>query len=281
MLTQPDRPKGRGRKLASSEVKQCAVRYDLRVEQPVELDDPAVAGDWGERPDVLVVVAFGLKLPPWMLAWPRVACINLHASLLPRWRGAAPIQYAILAGDAETGVSLMQMDAGLDSGPVYACSAVVIDDDATGASLHDELAELGARLLVDRLPDILNGRLQARPQNAGKVTVAPKIKKSEARLDWTESAEALERRIRAFDPWPVAEAELSDGRRLRIWKAEALASDCHEPPGQILACGPQGIDVATGRGVLRIQRLQPPSAKVMPVDAYLAGKDLRGAAFVA
>lgn len=279
VLTQPDRPFGRGRKLRASEIKRHAEARGLRVEQPARLDDAGVLAGWGTPPDALVVVAYGLKLPDWLLGWPRVGCINVHASLLPRWRGAAPIQYAILAGDRETGVSLMRMDAGLDRGAVYARRAMPIGAQATAGTLHDDLARLGAELLVDRLPEILAGRLTPTPQRDADSTVAPKISKADAKLDWTQAAAIIERRIRAFNPWPVAEARLSDGRRLRIWEAETLAADSDAAPGSIVAAGARGVDVATGQGLLRIKRLQPPSAKVMDAAAYLAAHDLSGVSF--
>ena len=280
VLTQPDRPSGRGRKLRPSPVKRAAERLGLRVGQPAALDDPALAEAWTSPPDVLVAVAYGLLLPQWLLDWPRSGCINVHASLLPRWRGAAPIQHAILAGDDQTGVSIMRMEAGLDTGPVYATCAVDVGLGTTAGGLHDTLSELGAALLGDVLPGILDGRLTPRPQAEESATHAGKIVKSDARLDLNTSAVALERRVRAFNPWPVAEARLTDGRRLRIWQAAAFDSDVDETPGTIVAASTAGIDVATGSGLLRLERIQAPSSAVIEAGAYLAAHRLEDVSFV-
>jgi methionyl-tRNA formyltransferase len=280
VLTQPDRPAGRGRVLKAPPVAAAARGLGLRVAQPQSLAEPSLADTWGPAPDVLVVVAYGLLLPAWLLGWPRLGCVNVHASLLPRWRGAAPIQHAILAGDPETGVSLMHIVRGLDRGPVYARRATPIGRDETAGELHDRLARLGAALLGDELPRILEGRLVAEAQDEARATYAPKIEKQHARIDWREPAAALECRVRAFNPWPVAEGQLSDGRRLRVLEAHALDAAAPATPGTILACGPDGIDVAAGRGVLRIARLQPPSSRVMDAQAYLAAHSLDGVSFV-
>lgn len=280
VLTQPDRPAGRGRRLAASPVKQHAQKRSIDVHQPRRLDDPGLLDTLGPRPDVLVVVAYGLLLPQWLLDWPRRACINVHASLLPRWRGAAPMQRALLAGDEETGVSLMHMTRGLDAGPVYARRAVSVGRTETAAELHDRLAPLGAELLVECLPAILAGRLGAEPQDDSAATYAPKLDKRDAALDWREPGEALARRVRAFNPWPVAESTLQDGRRLRIWQAVPLTDAALEPPGTVVRSGPDGIDVATGQGRLRLVLIQPPGGKAMTAAAYLAAHSLEGAAFV-
>ena len=229
----------------------------------------------------MIVVAYGLLLPQWLLEWPALGCINLHASLLPRWRGAAPIQYAILAGDDRTGVSVMQMDAGLDTGPVYLTRETPIAPSDTAGALHDRLALLGAAALTEALPAVLARRAHPVPQRAELATFAPKIDKAAARLDWRDGAAALERRVRAFNPWPVAEGSLSDGRRLRIWEAKALGSGSPaQPPGTIIAAERDGVDVATGAGVLRLTRVQPPSGRVMDAAAYLAAHSLAGTHFV-
>ncbi len=282
VLTQADRRAGRGRKLTPSPVKRTAERLGLGVAQPAALRDPQLAEAWGPRPDALVVAAYGLLLPRWLLEWPRCACINVHASLLPRWRGAAPIQHAILAGDAETGISIMRMAAGLDTGPVYAARALHIEPGMTAGRLHDRLAELGAALLGEVLPDILAGRIVPHAQDDESATYAGKIAKSDARLDLTRGALELERQVRAFDPWPVAEAKLTDGRRLRIWQASTLEAGTHGEalPGTIVAAGAAGIDVATGNGLLRLERIQAPSSAVMDAAAWLAAHSLEGVSFV-
>lgn len=283
VLTQPDRPAGRGRRMTPPPVKQAAEAYGLRVEQPERLGDAALAAEWGldRPPDLLVVVAYGLLLPDWLLAWPGRGCVNVHASLLPRWRGAAPIQHAILAGDPVTGVSLMKMEKGLDTGPVYASRSTPIGPTETAGELHDRLSRLGAELAADALPRVLDGKLEAVPQDERAATYAPKIEKSDARLDWRLPAEDLARRVRAYHPWPIAFAEVSDGRVLRVHAASVLpgAETGGAPPGRILAATRAGIDVATGRGVLRVTRVQPPSSRPMDVAAYLAAHRLEGCDF--
>jgi methionyl-tRNA formyltransferase len=281
VLTQPDRPAGRGRRLAATPVKLAAEDLGLSVLQPAALKRTGLLAELGPSPDLMIVVAYGLLLPQWLLEWPALGCINLHASLLPRWRGAAPIQYAILAGDDRTGVSVMQMDAGLDTGPVYLTRETPIAPSDTAGALHDRLALLGAAALTEALPAVLARRAHPAPQRADLATFAPKIDKAAARLDWRDGAAALERRVRAFNPWPIAESSLSDGRRLRIWEAEALGSGSPaQPPGTIIAAERDGVDVATGAGVLRLTRVQPPSGRVMNAAAYLAAHSLAGTAFV-
>jgi methionyl-tRNA formyltransferase len=268
--TQPDRPAGRGRKLAASPVKQAALAANVPVEQPETLRDPAARARLAAyAPDLVVVVAYGLILPKSVLALPRLGCWNVHASLLPRWRGAAPIQRAILAGDAETGVDLMQMEAGLDTGPVLLEARTPIEPDDTGGRLHDRLAALGAATLADGLARVLRGdTLAPTAQREDGVAYAHKLDKAEARLDWNEPAVALARKVRAFDPWPVAEAVI-DGERLRIWSAQALDADAGAAPGRVVATQRDAIDVATGAGVLRITELQREGGRRIAVRDWL------------
>lgn len=282
VLTQPDRPSGRGRKVQSSPVKLAALDAGVPVVQPLRLKDPALLGTLGERPEFLIVVAYGLLLPEWVLRWPRRAAINVHASLLPRWRGAAPIQRAILAGDTVSGVSIMQMDSGLDTGPVYATASVPIGERTTAAELHDELAALGAETLVRMLPRIHSGALRARVQGSAGVTHAAKVSKSEGLIDWSCTALEIHRQIRAFVGWPVAEARLSDGQRLRVWEAERLPrqAGAASQPGTVVGTSAAGIDVATGDGVLRLTRVQLPGGRVIDSGAYLAAHSLDQARFV-
>jgi methionyl-tRNA formyltransferase len=280
VLTQPDRPAGRGRRLTASPIKGVALELGLPLAQPATLRGAAEPPP-GERPDLMVVIAYGLLLPRQWLDWPRLGCINLHASLLPRWRGAAPIQRAVLAGDEETGISVMQMDSGLDTGPVHLTRATRIGSHESAGVLHDRLAVLAAETLLEALPSVLAGASTPTPQRDALATLAPKIAKHEALLDWREPALSLERRVRAFDPWPVAESRLSDGRRLRVFEAEvAAAAPPPAPAGTIVTAGRAGIDVATGDGVLRLRRIQPPSGRVMDAEAYLAAHSLSGVKFV-
>ncbi len=280
VLTQPDRPAGRGRRLEPSAVKTAARSAGAVVHQPVTLRDDGILGALGEPPDLLVVVAYGLLLPSWMLDWPAQGAINVHASLLPRWRGAAPIQHAILAGDTKTGVSIMRMEAGLDTGPVFAQRATTITAFETAGTLHDRLAAMGAALLSESLAGILTGELVSEAQDDDAATYAAKIVKADGELDWRASSVDLERRIRAFHPWPVCVGRLSDERVLRIHSAVAADDTATAAPGTILAADHKGIDVATGRGVLRLIEIQPPGAKAMPVAAYLNAHSMTGVSFV-
>ncbi len=258
VLTQPDRPAGRGQQLRASPVKLLAQDAGLVVVQPPTLKTPesrAALEQWA--PDVLVVVAYGLILPPAALALPRLGCVNIHASLLPRWRGAAPIQRAILAGDAETGVSIMQLDAGLDTGPVLIERRRSIGTHDTAGDLHDSLGELGAAALMEAIDGMAAGTLSARAQPASGATHAPKIGKSEARIDWTADAIDVDRRVRAFNPWPIAETQLA-GEPLRVLRARV--AELHAPagvaPGTLLGVADDGLHVACGAGVLAVRELQ-------------------------
>ncbi|MGC3986480.1 MAG: methionyl-tRNA formyltransferase [Pseudorhodoferax sp.] len=278
VLTQPDRPAGRGMKLQASPVKQFALEHDWPVAQPRSLrldgkypEEAAAAREAlrAARPDAMVVAAYGLILPQWVLDLPRLGCLNIHASLLPRWRGAAPIHRAIEAGDAETGVTIMQMDAGLDTGDMLVEEALAIGEDST-ARLHDRLAEQGGRLIVEALRQAEAGRLQPRPQPAEGITYAHKIEKAEAPIDWRLPAAAIARRLRAFDPFPGATTQLG-GETLKCWAGRALPEATGLPPGTVLAADAAGLAVATGEGVLLLTELQRAGGKRLPAAAVLAG----------
>ena len=279
VLTQPDRRRGRGRRTEPSAVKLRAQALGVRVEQPAALRDSQLLKLWQFAPDILVVVAYGLLLPDWVRAWPRVGCVNLHASLLPRWRGAAPVQHALLAGDPETGMSLMRIERALDRGPVFAAARTPIGSTETAGELHDRLATLAADLIDTHLVDLVSGRLRPVPQDDARATYAPKIAKSAAALDWRKSALELERQVRAFNPWPVAECSTTDGKRLRIYRARALDGSAGAVPGTISSAGARGIDVATGQGLLRLEIVQAEGGKAMDAAAYLAAHRLDGGAF--
>jgi len=270
VLTQPDRPAGRGMSLQASPVKKLALELGCEVFQPLSLKDPeAQARVAAVGADVMVVAAYGLILPQAVLDMPKHGCINIHASLLPRWRGAAPIQRAIQAGDAASGVCIMQMEAGLDTGPVLFRASTPITAEDTAATLHDRLADLGAAAVVDvlgRLP------LPAEIQNADGVTYAAKIDKAEAAIDWRQPAVVLDRHIRAFNPFPGAQGQLS-GLSIKIWRAQVLAAGGE--PGCVLSVDKQGIVVACGEGALRITELQKAGGKRLPVGQFLAGNGVQ------
>jgi methionyl-tRNA formyltransferase len=265
VLTQPDRPAGRGKRLTASPVKQFALERGIEVLQPATLKQPeAVALVAALEPDILVVAAYGLILPQSVLEIPTTGCLNVHASLLPRWRGAAPIQAAILAGDSETGVSLMAMTAGPDCGPVYVEESIAIGPEETAGELHDRLAALGGELLVRHFDAIVSGALRAQEQDDALVTYAPKISKQDARLDWLEPAEVLHRQVRAYNPVPGAFFMLDD-TPVKCWRAGVIARSGAAAPGDVLSAGRDGIVVACGRDALRLDSLQRPGKR--PVTA--------------
>jgi methionyl-tRNA formyltransferase len=277
VLTQPDRPKGRGRQLAASPVKLAALQAGIPVSQPITLKTEADRADLAAwRPDLLVVVAYGLILPRAILDLPRLGCLNIHASLLPRWRGAAPIQRAILAGDARSGVSIMRMEAGLDTGPVFFEQPVAIGPRETGGSLHDRLAAAGAPAVLQVIEELSLNSARSTPQREDGVTYASKIEKAEALIDWSRSAAQIDRQVRAFNPWPIAETRL-DGEQLRIYATEvvddseaivcenkAKGSDSVEN-GTIVDCEGVALVVACGQGYLALTELQRPGRR--PVAA--------------
>jgi methionyl-tRNA formyltransferase len=310
VLTQPDRPKGRGRQVTPSPVKAAALARGIPISQPLSLKDEAGRAELGAwRPDVLVVVAYGLILPPAALSIPRLGCINIHASLLPRWRGAAPIQRSILAGDARTGITIMLMDAGLDTGPTLLRTEVPIGPHETGGSLHDRLAVLGGSILIEALEGHATGALRATPQPAEGVTYAAKFEKAEALIDWSRDAVEIERQVRAFNPWPVAETRF-EGEQLRVFEAraedgaesvnrefdasamehalampatddrsvdiEAFADTSATKAGTILAVRDDAVVVQCGRGQLALRQLQRPGRRVVSAADFARSLDLTG-----
>ena len=282
VFTQADRPAGRGRRVQPGAVKARALALKLAVHQPTSFKC-AAAVDLLRHigVDALIVVAYGLILPPAALAAPRLGCFNLHASLLPRWRGAAPIQRALQAGDPVTGVSIMHMESGLDTGPVLAVRRVTIDPRDTAATLHDRLAAVGAALMCETLDALAGGTAVETPQPADGVCYAAKIEKSEAPIDWRLDADSIVRQVRAFNPWPVAETRFR-GRQLRIWDAEVAppsASAAGAAPGTVVAVSKEGVDVACGRGVTRITMVQLPGRKAVSAEAFANAEPLGGAAF--
>jgi methionyl-tRNA formyltransferase len=273
VLTQPDRPAGRGLRPRVSEVKALASAYGVPLAQPTTLKShEALEGLRSARAQAMVVAAYGLILPPLVLELFPFGCINIHASLLPRWRGAAPIQRAILAGDWETGISIMRMEARLDTGPVYLARSVAIESDDTAGSLHDKLAALGARCIVQVLAGIEAGEIRATPQPERGVTYAKKIEKHEATIDWSAAAAQIERQVRAFNPLPVAGSSLR-GARLRVWRATA-AAEPHDTPGRVIQATNAGILVGCGSGALLLQELQRAGGKPLSAADFLRGTPL-------
>ncbi len=275
VYTQPDRPSGRGRKLMASPVKQLALEHKIPVEQPLNFkEDEAkqILADY--QADLMIVVAYGLLLPQVVLDTPSLGCINVHASLLPRWRGAAPIQRAILAGDTETGVCIMQMEAGLDTGPVLLRASCPITPDDTAQTLHDRLAILGSDTLLASLANIVELQSKAQSQNDELTCYAAKLLKPEAEIDWHQSAHQIVRQIQAFNPWPVAQTVWQD-QVFRIWSAALVNETSSTSAGEITTVNKDSIDVATGSGILRLKQIQLPGKRAMPVADFLNANTIK------
>ncbi|HDY85652.1 hypothetical protein LCGC14_0837320 [marine sediment metagenome] len=269
VYTQPDRPSGRGRKLTASPVKQLAVEHNIAVEQPLNFkqdDAKQILADY--QADLMIVVAYGLLLPQTVLDTPRLGCINIHASLLPRWRGAAPIQRAILAGDTETGVCIMQMEAGLDTGPVLSRASCPIKAEDTAETLHDRLAILGAETLLQSLPNLVELQSKAQIQDDGSTCYAAKLLKQEADIDWQLPASQIVRQVQAFNPWPVAQTSWQD-QVFRVWAAVLVDEKATAPAGDIIMVNKDSIDVAAGDGIVRLKQIQMPGKRAMPVADFL------------
>jgi len=282
VYTQPDRPAGRGRKLTASPVKAVALEAGIDVYQPENFKtEETISILKALDADLMIVVAYGLLLPVAVLDAPRLGCINIHASILPRWRGAAPIQRSIAAGDKETGVAIMQMEKGLDTGPVYLLDTTPIAFDETGGSLHDRLAIMGAETLMKALPGIADGSAVAQVQDAALMTYAKKLNKSESQIDWNKTAVELSQQIRAFNPWPVSFTAFEKAGKevkLRIWNADVIEGNHHQA-GTVVAVSKVGIDVATGAGLLRITQLQMPGKKALAVRDFINSNDIAGVQF--
>lgn len=271
VYTQPDRPAGRGRKLRASPVKEVALENNIPVLQPETLKNTEAQDELRHfNADVMVVAAYGLILPQVVLDIPRLGCLNIHASLLPRWRGAAPIQRAIAAGDKESGITIMQMNAGLDTGDILQLFPCPILETDTGGDLHDRLAEIGAKAIVEVLEDLESEKLTPTVQDDALATYAHKLDKKEAQINWQQSASKIERLIRAFNPWPVAFTLLND-KPIRIWQAQVLSENSELEVGTVIRCDKKGIDVSCGEGVLRLLKLQPSGSKAMDVASFMNG----------
>ena len=279
VYTQPDRPAGRGRKLHYSDVKQCALAHDIEVVQPQSFKAPQdIKKLQGFGADLMVVAAYGILLPPPILQAPRLGCINIHGSLLPRWRGAAPIQRAILAGDSTTGITLMQMDKGLDTGDMLAQTRVEIHHETNAVHLHDQLKQVGADLLLQNLDAIEQQTLEPEKQDDTQATYAHKLSKQEARIDWNKPAAQLQREVRAFNPWPVSHSELG-GKLVKIWSADVAADSTDVAAGEIMAHDRAGIQVSCGDGVLVIRELQFAGKKRSTAEQVLNARNLVGERF--
>lgn len=269
VYTQPDRPAGRGKKLAASPVKQLAQAHNIEVYQPKSLKQSEAQEQLAAiQADIMVVVAYGLILPQIVLDTPRLGCINVHGSILPRWRGAAPIQRALWAGDKSTGVTIMQMDIGLDTGDMLLKTNLPIEDSDTSASLYEKLAEQGPEALITALSGLANGSLTAEKQQESLANYAEKLSKEEAQIDWNKSAKSLWQEVRAFNPWPVSHFQLQ-GQTIKVWQTEICETTTSAKPGTILSTGKQGIDVATGNGIIRLITLQLPGKKPLAASDIL------------
>ena len=276
VYTQPDRPAGRGQKLTPSPVKQCALEHTIPVHQPASLKDETAQQTLAEHnADLMVVVAYGLILPKAVLDTPRLGCINIHGSILPEWRGAAPIQRSIEAGDIETGVTIMQMDIGLDTGDMLLIEKTPINADDTAQTIHDRLSTLGAKAMIQVISQLENGTANPIPQEDSLATYAHKMSKAEAEINWTESAQTLSQRIRAFNPWPVCFTQL-DGKPLRIWMAHATTENTRVEAGTIVKTDKQGLWVSTGDSLLCVTELQPAGKKRMNAADFANSRPLEG-----
>ncbi len=278
VLTQPDRPAGRGQKMQASPVKQAALELGLNVLQPLSLRKVHSKKEIRAlKADVMIVAAYGLILPQSVLDMPRLGCLNIHASLLPRWRGAAPIHRAIEAGDELSGITIMQMDAGLDTGDILSTHPVEIMADDTSQSLHDKLSDCGADAIVETLAKLDQGLIKPQAQDSELANYAHKLHKSEAKIDWSESSEIIARKIRAFNPWPCAFSEIK-GKNLKVWRADIV--DSQQPPsdklpiGKVIASSPQGVQVQTGQGVLNLLEIQMSGKKRLNVEQFVNAVDL-------
>jgi len=269
VYTQPDRPAGRGQHCAANPVKQLALAHHLPVLQPLSLKDPIEQATLAKfAADIMIVAAYGLILPRAVLKIPPLGCLNVHASLLPRWRGASPIQAAILAGDSESGVTIMQMAAGLDTGDMLYKVSCPLNAKTTTASLHDELAQLGAKALISTLEHLIKGNLNPQVQTEAAATYAGKINKTDANINWQTSAQSIDRLIRAYQPWPVAYSYLG-AQTVRIWHAQPQENVTQAAPGTVIKVDKKGVEVATAAGILSINQLQFPGKKVLPISALV------------